>query len=528
LGRSLRDSVLLLLGLAAPLRAQLAPVGVPKGTLRFDIGGRFESADRRLFDGQGEGYLADYGSPALGSDKFAFLKATDSVIGNVLGQSTYKVNLGALQADGQRTVGTGIIGIALGITRRLTLFTRIPLVTTRIQARLREDSSSADAGFNPAHPALGLAADQAKANQFFSDFTAALSNLDARIAGGSYAGNPALEALARDISARAAAIRDGLLGITTDANTASPFLPTTTSATGQALIARIRGLQDTLATTLGVSSNFINQDPVLAGPRLSDGDVTRLLSNTAGPINALPFGESKVSRIGDMDVGAIYTLVDRFDRPGTRGGFRLAAEALLRLPTGQRDNPDNLLHAGTGNGRYELGVSGTADFGRGAIGARVTGGYLKRFTALRVQRVSAPDQPFAEANRLTNVRLRAGDVVQLGAQPFLRLARNIVLHGSADYWREASGHAEYYRAIDAIAGISASVLVAQSRRSALALGGGISYVGRAARECEPERRCGFPIDASWTYTSVVRASAGRVPQYRTTRLEIRWYQRLWR
>jgi hypothetical protein len=256
--------------------------------------------------------------------------------------------------------------------------------------------------------------------------------------------------------------------------------------------------------------------------------VTRFLSNADGPIDALPFGESKISRIGDMDVGAVYTLVDRFDRLGSRpGGFRLAAEALLRLPTGQRDDPNNLLHVGTGNGRYELGLSGTADFGRGAMGARISAGYLKRFSALRVERVSPPDQPFAELLRLTNVRLRAGDVIQVGARPFLRLAPRLALTGVVDWSREAAGTAEYYRAIDAIPGVPASVLVEQSSRSALAVGAGISYVGRAARECEPGRRCGFPIDASWSYTNVISASGGRVPQYRTTRLEIRWYQRLW-
>ena len=64
--------------------------------------------------------------------------------------------------------------------------------------------------------------------------------------------------------------------------------------------------------------------------------------------------------------------------------------------------------------------------------------------------------------------------------------------------------------------------------TALMLGGGLSYVGRAAHECEDGRRCGFPIEASWHYGTVVSASGAPVPRYRATRLEIRWYQRLWR
>lgn len=526
--RFLRQSAFLVLGLAAPLSAQLAPVGAPKGTLRFTLGGSFESADRRVFDGRGEGYLADFGSPALGSDKLGFLRAVDTVIGQTIGQSAYRVNLGGLAADGQLTAGTGTIGVALGLTRRLTLFANVPFVTIRVTARLREDSTTGDAGFNPAHPTLGSGADQARANQFFNDFGAALDVLNARIASGVYAGDPTLQALALEIAQRGARVRDGLASITSSTE-ASPFLPTATSPTGLAVTEVIRGLQDTLATTLGVNSGFVNQDPVLAAGRLAQGDVTRFLSDPAGPIDALPLVGAKLSRMGDMDVGAVYTLVDRFDRIGRRpGGFRLAAEALLRLPTGLRDNPNNLLHLGTGNGRYELGLSGTADFGAGILGARVTGGYLRRFSALRVRRVTPPDQPFPEATRLTNVRVKAGDIIHLGARPFLRLARNLALHGMADYWREARGSASYYRAIDAIPGVPADVLASESSRSALALGGGIAYVGRAVAECEPGRRCGLPIEASWNYSDVVTGTGGRAPQLRTTRIEIRWYQRLWR
>jgi hypothetical protein len=488
----------------------------------------FESADHRLFDGNRQDYLADFGSPALGSDRFPFLRAVDSVVGQTIGQASYRLNLGGLKANGQMTAGTGIIGVALGLTRKLTLFANVPYVTVRVKARLREDSTSADAGFNPAHPTLGSSADQARANLFFNDFTVALNTLDAQIAGGTYNGNPTLLALAQSISARGARIRDGLSGITSEAN-ASPFLPTATSPTGVALIDAIRALQDTLANTLSVSSSFVNQDPVLAGSRLAQGDVTRFLSDPAGPIVALPMVGAQLSRIGDMDVGAVLTLVDRFDRVGhPPGGLRFAIEGLLRLPTGLRDNPNNLLHLGTGNGRYELGVTGIADLGAGAFGTRLSGGYLRRFEALRVRRVSPPDEPFPDQIQLTNVNYKAGDVVQLSARPFFRLARNFAIHGVASYWREGQGRASYYRAADAIPGVPASLLVEDSRRSALAAGGGISYVGRAVAECEPGHRCGLPIDASWNYSQIVTATGGRVNQSHVTSIEIRWYQRLWR
>jgi hypothetical protein len=505
--------------------AQLAPVGVPKGALRVDIRGVFESADRRLFDGRTEDYLADFGSPAFGSDRIPLLGPVDSLLGVVLGQPSYRLNLGRQRARGQLTVGTGIIGVALGVTRRITLFANVPLVTTRVQARLRLDSTAADGGLNPAHPGLGTGTDPGRADAFFTEFNTALATLETRIANGTYAGNPTLDSIARAIAQRGGGMRDALYSLTRDPIQASPFLPSGASVTGQQIATAISGLQDTLANTLGVPG--FTASPVLAANRLTDTEFATVLSDPAGPMTTFPFAESKISRIGDMDVGAVFTVVDRFDRPGTTGGFRLAVTGLFRMPTGIRDNPANLIDVGTGNGRYEAGVSGTADVGAGAIGARLSGGYLVRFSTLRVRRVTAPGQPFAEASRLTNVNVDAGDILTLGARPFLRLVRNIAIHGQADYTRMGADAVSYRSAQDAIGGVPASIM-AEGSRTALAVGGGVSYVGRAAHECEPGRKCGWPIEAGWSYTTVVRGTGGRVEKFRTTRVEIRWYQRLWR
>ena len=519
----------LLLGLAVatqPLTAQLAPLGAPKGTLRFDLQGTFESADRRLLGGQGEDYLSDFGSTALGGDRFPLLRGVDSVLSSILGQSGYHINLGRTTANGQLTVGTGTIAAALGITRRLTIFGHVPVVTTRVQARVAIDSGTGDAGLNGAHPTLGQAGDQSSATTFFDNFNTALATLDSRIASGFYSGNPALDAQARALSARAAGLRDGLMVITNGPLTASPVLPTLGSPAGTAILATVAALQDTLSNTLGVSG--FTGNPTLPISEFATGDLNGLLINPLGPFATLPLAESKIARIGDMDVGAIYTVIDRFDQPGKTGGFRFALQGLLRLPTGQRDNPNNLLDVGTGNGRYEVGVSGTADLGRRRLGVRVSGGHLVRLASLRVRRVSSLDAPYAEVTRLTNVHYNAGDITQLSVQPFFRLARSFALHLEADWQRQGNDAVRYFNPTDSIPGVDPAVLGRNTSATSLALGVGVTYVGRAVRECDPGRRCGLPIDASWSYTNVFAGSGGRVPQSRVTRIEIRWYQRLWR
>lgn len=517
-------ATLLLVVSAASLPAQLAPVGTPKGSLRFDIQGAFQSADRRFFGGQTEDYLADFGSPAFGSDRIPLLRTADSLIRLVLNTTDYRQSLGVERAQGILTIGKGTIGAALGVTSKLTLFAHVPWVETRVQSTLRNDSTTGDGGLNPAHPGLGNPADQALANAFFSSFDQALTTLQSRLQGGIYTGSDSL--LAENVLRRGQTVRDALYDLTLDPAQASPFVPLAASTAGQAIVDTVHGLQATLGS-LGVPWSGTTTDPVLAAGHLTDQQFSDALVDPSGPFQTFPLTEAKITRMGDVDVGAIFTVIDRFDRAGQTGGFRLAVTGLLRLPTGQLDNPNSLLDVGTGNGRYEVGTSGTADLGAGRLGARLSGGYLLRLPALRVRRVSDIGAPYAEIARLTNVREDAGDILSLGARPFFRLARNFAIHGIVDYVRVGADAVAYDSPADAIPGISANGLANESR-SSVAVGGGVNYVGRAAHDCEKGRRCGWPIDASWNYSTVTTGSGGRVVKFRMTTLEIRWYQRLWR
>ena len=65
--------------LAAPsvARAQLAPVGVPPGVVRFEVDGAFGSWDKRFLDGRKEGLGADL-TGALDSDLLPILAPYDA------------------------------------------------------------------------------------------------------------------------------------------------------------------------------------------------------------------------------------------------------------------------------------------------------------------------------------------------------------------------------------------------------------------------------------------------------------------
>ena len=141
----------LALGAAAPAlaAAQLSPVGVPAGVVRFEADGALESWDSRWFDGNKEGWGADVASPALGADLFPFLAGSETTIRQVTGLSGFQINLGALTTDAMVDRGVGMFGLSLGLTRAITIFGRMPLVYVRVQHASSLDPAAANAGANP-------------------------------------------------------------------------------------------------------------------------------------------------------------------------------------------------------------------------------------------------------------------------------------------------------------------------------------------------------------------------------------------
>lgn len=508
----------------SPLAAQLAPIGVPKGQIRISVGGEWHAADDRFLDGKKQDYLADFGSPALGSDRFSFLTIVDTGVARILGQSSYHLDLGKQTAHGLFTIGTANIGLAVGLTHKLTLFVNVPIVETRVQAKLNLDSTSADAGVNPAYQGLGTPEGQLAASTFFTQFSTALDDLNSKILAGDYDGDAALKQLAQNTYADGIVVRDRLSALSFDQATASPFIPTSSSVTGQAIASRIQALQNTLSASLGVAG--FSAAPVLADSRLGSTDIETFSSDPSGPIQGFPFQEARISRIGDVQAGAAYSLIDHWDRDSALGGIRAVAEARMTFPSGTADDPNNFLDIGTGNKRFEVGLALTADLGWHRWGARLSGSYLNRLPNNLIRRVSSPSQPIAGIDRLARVRIDAGDVISFSAQPYYRLVRNIAITAGVQYWRQGADAADYLATSDEIPGVSASLLAEDSKRSATLLRGGVTYVGRAAQECKAGK-CGFPIDATLSYERVIAASGGRVSAEGVTRVEIRFYRRLW-
>jgi hypothetical protein len=491
------------------LRAQLPAVGVPRGVVRVDLDASMEIWDHRWLDGQRQPLAADLTSPALGSDLIPTLAAADALVGSITGVSGYRLSLGSLTADAQQEDTRGYLGLALGLTSRITVFGRMPLVQVRTETHFAlTPTSSADAGLNP-----GVGTQQT----FFQQFDASLASLNARISDGDFDSNPSLKAEAQSALAGGTALRDDLFGLLGDPSTASPFIPIATSPAGQAITARVTELQTALSGAFGVSG--FTATPGLPDALATGEELLAQLSDFSGPV-ALDLGGSKISFRGDAEAGLAFTLVDRWDQAGHQGGFRAAVEGLVRFPTGQLARPDRVLGLGTGDGQTDLEARITADLGAGRWGFRAEGMYNRQLAADYILRVAPPTQPLASIDLLSAVHRDPGDIVSLAVRPFFRLAPSFALQGHAAYWSRGADVVSYLTADDEIPGVDAAVLAEDSKATATTFGFGITYsnLGRA----RPGGR-GLPVDASWSYERVVRATGGIVPDKHAMRARLRFY-----
>jgi hypothetical protein len=381
-----------------------------------------------------------------------------------------------------------------------------------VQTDLDLDAAGANAGVNP-----GTAAQ----DPFFAEFEAALSTLEVQIAAGAYDGDPARRALADATLAQGDALFGDLFTLLGDPATASPFVPTSGSDAGTALAARIATLQATLDSDLGVAG-FSTGPALPAAPATAD-DVESAISDLSGPIG-IQTGGSEVTFRGDAEAGVAVTLADRWDRGGRRGGFRAAAEGLVRFPTGVRARTDRLLAVGTGNGQTDVELRGVVDLGSGNLGVRLEGGYNRQLADDVVERVAPPSQPFPDRSLLASVRLDRGDVTTVAVRPFFRLARTLALIGSLERWSKGQDAVEYRSEADAIPGVDASVLAQETDASATLVSFGVTYSNPGALR---PGGTGLPVDAGWAYERIVSASGGIVPDTHRVRARLRVYFDIW-
>ena len=499
-------------------RAQVAPVTVPQGAFRIEVGGEFRNADSRFNDGRTEDIARAFTTRPLGSGFFPTLRASESRLGAIIGDAGYRLKLGVSTANGLINIGTATLGLSYGLTGRITLFTSVPIVRTRMQLALAVDSTGADGGINPNDPVLGTPAGRTQTATFFSEFDAVLATLASNIANGVYDANPQQLALAQQALADGTSLRSGFDLVLNDPD--APFVPTAGSATGTAITDTLAGLQSTL-TGLGIGG-FVSQ-PALATNALTQAEFDNLLTAPGGPVQGFPLRDTELNLLGDIESGVSYLLADRWYQNGVPGGFRAALTGTIRLPTGQTTRPENFLEIGTGTGHVAVRMGGTADFGRGRLGSRVTASYEHSFAAVTDRRVAGPATPIPFATTLRSVRRTPGGLLDLSVAPFFRLGATLAITGGLRYRRHAQDDVSFAAANDSLPGIEPSVMAEGTDWSLSSFLAGVTYMSPAAMDLA---RPGFPVEASWTVEGPLSGGGGIVAKERIMRIQFRMYLRL--
>jgi hypothetical protein len=503
--------------LPAPLAAQLPPLGMPGGTLRVEVHAAFGGATERIRGGTREDLGADFDSPALGADLLPVLEEPDARLASLTGIPGFRLSLGRSAGFASNTGGLGALGLSVGVTDQVTLFARVPFVT--VTNRRRATFTDGEAGANAASPFVGDQAGQAAATGFFTAFDAALSTLEANIAAGAYAADPARDALARETLAGGLQFRDSLRAVVLDEATASPFLPLASSPGGAALSGRVTALQGTLSGELGVA-DFTGALPLpTAGAAYADVEALGLAPT--GPYAYESYTGTRALGLGDAEVGAVVTLLDTWDR-ARLGGLRLAVEGLVRLPTGSGISADDAWPGATGDGQTDVEVNAVADVGRGSLGLRLQGGYQLQLGTTVTRRVDAPGALLVPVAQRGEVSLDPGDVLTLGVTPFVRLARPFAAYLTLAYRRRGADGVSW--AGTAVPDVDVSQLARETDWSTVSWGFGVSYAEQGGRAGSQAR---VPIDAAWWWERVAAASGGRVAATSIMRLQGRYYFSLW-
>lgn len=491
--------------LGTPAAAQLPAPGAPRGVFRLEIGGDFATASDQFLDGTTQPYNAQFTTPIIGAAFYPDLAAPQSLIASLSGIGNYTMSAGQSTMRSQVSAGVLRLGGTLGITSRLSLFGVAPIVKQQVEVSYAFDSAGANTGFNPASPAFGTPT----GTTFLDSLTRAVDTLGARLGSGYYDGNPADKALAQ-------ATYDYLHGVDSLYRT-SPFVPIDTSAAGAAMSAGVAAAQGNFAA-LNLPS--FSMPLPLPASALTTADYGSFLTSGGGPIGAAPFNNASSFLLGDVELGALYTLIDRWNLPGHPGGLRLVARALVRLPTGTQPLANDFVSIPTGGGQTGLSASVLADVGGGKFGARFEGSYTDQMSATVIERVTLPTQPIPWRNRTASVTRDAGNEFLLSASPYFQLAPGLALVAVLRYWSHGADAVTYASSTGNPA-VSADQLAVGTDVSSTVLGGGISYA--------PTGKAGgrVPLDAFWIYEGVVAASGGIVPKVGTIRMGLRWPVRLW-
>lgn len=510
---------------------------VPKGNVRLGLRGDYVSFSSRygIWGGGSSGLeqLSDAFSGPAGASVFPQIGPLETALRNAAGEQ-FDMSLGTMDAVMEKASARVPLSLDVGVFDWLTVGGTVPFVRsdTEFSVTFLADSASANAGFSPGMADPGLVTD------FLGRLQNSITRYDVFRTTTCEADPSSPEC--RDATALVADARIFRTALATMYG--GLFAPVGRSSAGVALQERLAALIEAFDAA-GVTGTP-GAVPLAAGP-LSTEEFMALVTGPAYGIAASHPLENWRSLwgVGDIEARVDARLVESGDAEGP-SHLIAGAGALVRLPTGQQDDPANFIDIGTGDAQTDVEARAWMNgrWRRAGLWADVRYGVQMKGTTER--RAFDPNVTFAPAESQVLLDWDPGDYQFLELAPWYEVAATLRVLAGYRYFRKgkdafairtaapvdttmtaggataasATGVANSVRPPDP------GVLVPESGASSSRLMLGIVYNrGVALREGV----AGQPLEVRIVYRHVVGGSGGDAPNTRSFEAGFRFFVGLW-
>jgi hypothetical protein len=412
-------------GFFTPVRAQetLTPL-TPAGRLRVGVSPVFSSWSSRFGEDGSEPLGVDLTDPT-GARLFPGIATLEERLRDLLRDSGYRAWLGSTRAEISASRVRVPLEAELGVFDWLSVGVTVPLVQNRteVEFSFRADSATANLGVNPAITRTGEVL--AFSDELRQRLGAAAARADAVCA--------AMPSSTECASARQLA-QDGqrLVSGFRSVYSASPFFLLDDSQGAATLRQQVTTFNQGL-TAQGLTP--VSRAPLFADARLSTTDLEELLLEPAAGILSDPLGNRvNAWELGDVEAHATLRLLE--SRSGAtlaeppNVSYQLGVGALLRLGTGEVDDPNVFLDLGAGDGQTDLEARVFGNLRVGSVGLWGEARYGMQRPRTVIRRVGPPDLVLIPLVNLASVEWSPGDYLELQLAPRGHLSPELAVSAS--------------------------------------------------------------------------------------------------
>lgn len=455
----------------------------PRGLLRLRAVTAFTRYDSRFTTNGTEPLGTRFNVDSLGPTQLPALTSIESLVQSASG-NPFTLSLGRSRLDATGREEIVPLALEYGVADRFAIGVMVPLVRKRIAQQFLLDSTGANVGPNPALTSTTAAQNNA---QVQAEFSNAASLLQSRLAfcqnNPTSPGCPTLNGR----QAEAQQLLQSSQSFATDvaalygsaAGNGMAFVPVSQSTTQQAIASRVSTFNTQYQDLLASSGTFIVAVPAAAGGPAGSAEFQRYITADLGR-DSLVFQE-RVG-VGDIEVGFRLRLVDIPPLETRRVGLRLALASAVRLPTGSRQSPSDLVDLRLGDASVIIDSRAVLDARAGRLGLVAAGQFA---TSVR-------------SNDTTTTTTRNSRWTELQVAPRWHLSEPFAFHGAYSL-----------RSTDKLGGDQL-------------VGGGVSFSTLSAYR--PGGRA-LPMEMRFTHLEAISGDAGR-PKFWRDQIELRIYFRL--